>query len=161
MEPDYQLNVQLMSEGTSMVTMRRDVAGGIVKALTQNKAGKAAEFIKTGLESNYYSLCVLNSFSMKRNMIEIAIEIKSDRFNPAKPSRNDENLSETDSFLGLLKDAKRKWLDCFRIILASKAKYGYDEHLAEQNEDYITNFSIIQSILLLLIPIVQVYALKK
>ena len=37
----------------------------------------------------------------------------------------------------------------------SRAKYGYDEHLAEQNEDYITNFSIIQSILLLFIPIIQ------
>ena len=74
-----------------------------MKALTQNKAGKPAEFTKTGLESNYYSLCVLNSFSMKRNMIEIAIEIKSDRFNPAKPSKN-EDLSETDSFLGLLKE---------------------------------------------------------
>ena len=41
----------------------------------------------------------------------------------------------------------------FLIIL--RAKYGYDEHLAEQNEDYITNFSILQSILLLLIPIIQ------
>jgi len=42
-----------------------------------------------------------------------------------------------------------------KLLYLLRAKYGYDEHLAEQNEDYITNFSIIQSILLLLIPIVQ------
>jgi len=98
-----------------------------VKALTQNKPGKPAEFRKTGLETNYYSLCVLNSFSMKRNMIEIAIEIKSDRFNPAKPSKNDDDLSETDSFLGLLKEIDntcitRLFLDAFLALKGHDAE---------------------------------------
>ncbi|CAG5110489.1 Oidioi.mRNA.OKI2018_I69.chr2.g4888.t1.cds [Oikopleura dioica] len=161
-----------MSEGTSMVTMRKDVAGGIVKVLTQNKQGKAVEFSKTGLEPMYYSLCVLNSFSMKRNMIEMAIEIKSDRctgsaiwFIAMCLKTNEENLSdsedETETFLSLLKNFKIKWLECFKIILASRAKHGYDEHLVQQNAEYIDNFSIIQSILLIIIPFIQVYVLKK